>query len=160
MKPATVKELKAELHNRTENELIEICLTLSKFKKENKELLSYLLYNKNNELGYIHDVKDEIDTNFEEINKTSYFYIKKSVRKILRNVKKHIRYSKKKQTEVELLIHFCCKLKQMSPSYTKNTILINTFNKQIEMIEKSITILDEDLQFDYTIELEKLGLKY
>jgi len=53
------------------------------------------------------ELKTEIDDQFELINTSSYFYIKKSVRKILRMVKKYIRYSKQKETEVELLLHFC-----------------------------------------------------
>jgi len=156
MKAATVKELKTELGTRTEKELIEFCLKLSKFKKENKELLSYLLYDADNESGYIKDIKNEIDEQFDEINTTGYFFIKKSVRKILRNVKKYIRYSKKKETEVELLIYFCLKLKKFTPTYTKNVVLTNTYNRQLEMIEKAISTLDEDLQYDYGVELEKL----
>ena len=157
MKPATVKELKTELSTRSEKELVEICLKLSKFKKENKELLSYLLYDFDNEAGYIEDIKNEIDNEFDEINKTSYFFIKKSVRKILRNTKKYIRYSKKKETEVNLLTHFCLKLKELSPTYTNNTVLVNTFNKQVEMIEKAISTLDEDIQFDYKDDLDVLN---
>ena len=45
-----------------------------------------------------------------------YFYIKKSVRKILRMAKKYIRYSKNKETEIEILLHFCTVLKNMKPS--------------------------------------------
>ena len=107
MKAATVKELKTELSSRSPKELLEICLRLSKFKKENKELLTYLLFESDDEAGYIREVKNEIDQQFESINTKSFFYIKKSIRKILRNIKKYVRYSQKKQTEVELLIYFC-----------------------------------------------------
>ena len=157
MKAATVKELKTELILRSEKDLINICLRLSKFKKENKELLSYLLYDEGNEEGFIQDMKYEIDDQFDEINLTSYFFIKKTVRKILRNVKKHIRYSQKKTTEVELLIYFCMKLKTMKPTYTRNTILVNTLIKQKEMIEKAINSLEDDLQYDYKPQFEELN---
>ena len=43
MKAVNVSRLKTELNNRSPKELLEICLRLSKFKKENKELLTYLL---------------------------------------------------------------------------------------------------------------------
>ena len=156
MKAATVKELKTELSTRSEKELVEICLHLSKFKKENKELLSYLLYDADNESGYIKDIKNEVDIQFDEINTSSYFFIKKSIRKILRNIKKYIRYSKNKETEVELLMFFCHKLKNFTPTYTNNVVLTNTYNRQLEMIEKAISTLDEDLQYDYGVELEKV----
>lgn len=156
MKAATVKELKTELTHQSQAELVELCLQLSKFKKENKELLTYLLYEAENEEGFIESVKNEIDEQFELINTSSYFYIKKSVRKILRIVKKYIRYSKQKETEVELLLHFCYVLKNMQPSIFKNVSLTNIFNRQVLLIKKSIATLHEDLQYDYNLELEDL----
>ena len=157
MKAATVKELKTELTHQSQAELVELCLQLSKFKKENKELLTYLLYEAENEEGYIESVKNEIDEQFELINTSSYFYIKKSVRKILRIVKKYIRYSKQKETEVELLLHFCYVLKNMQPSIYKNVSLTNIFDRQVLLIKKSIATLHEDLQYDYNLELEDLA---
>ena len=156
MKAATVKELKQELSNRSQKELLELCLRLSKFKKENKELLTYLLYEESNEAAFIQNVKSEIEQEFELINKTSYYFIKKSVRKILRNTKKYIRYSKKKETEVELLIYFCSELNQMRPSIKRNKVLYNIYERQIETIKKAISTLHEDLQYDYEIELNEL----
>ncbi len=149
MKAASVKQIKNELQDRSKEDLLELCLHLSKFKKENKELLSYLLYDVDNESGYISDIKTEVDGQFEEININSYFYIKKSVRKILRNIKKYIRYSKKKETEAELLIYFCHKLKAMEPSINNNVTLQNIFHRQIILAKKAISKLHEDLQYDY-----------
>jgi len=156
MKAVTVKVLKDELVNRSPNELLEICLRLSKFKKENKELLTYLLFEASDEAAYIESVKRDIDEEFENINISSYYFIKKSVRKILRNIKKFVRYSKKKQTEVELLLYFCDKLKNFNPSIRRNQMLVNLYKRQILAIEKAIQTLHEDLQYDYTQELDVL----
>lgn len=156
MKAATVKELKTELQYRTKDELLELCLRLSRFKKENKELLTYLLFEADNESGYIESIQDEITEQFKLINTKSYFYIKKSVRKILRSAKKYIRYSKKKETEIEILLHFCKVLKEMQPSIHRNQTLQNIFNRQILLIKKTIDTVHEDLQYDYTIELNEL----
>ncbi len=156
MKAATVKEIKAELNFRSKSELLELCMRLSKFKKENKELLTYLLYEASDEAAFIKNIKIEIDQDFNLINTKTYYYIKKSVRKILRNVKKYIRYSKKKETEVELLIYFCTELKNMSPSIYDNVSLTNIFNRQISTIKKTVSSLHEDLQFDYGIEIKAL----
>lgn len=156
MKAATVNQLKKELSHQSKEELLELCLRLSKFKKENKELLTYLLYEADNETGYIENVKTEIDEQFQLINTSSYFYIKKSVRKILRMVKKYIRYSKNKETEVELLLHFCSVLKEMKPSMSRNVSLQNIFNRQILLIKKTAATLHEDLQYDYELELNEL----
>ncbi len=156
MKTATVSQLKKELLHRNPDELLELCLRLSKFKKENKELLTYLLFEGDDEAGYIAGVQEELDMWFSEINTSSYYYIKKSVRKILRNLKKYIRYSGNKETEVELLLYFCKQLKCFTPSIRRNTALTNLYERQLLFLEKKITLLHEDLQYDYGVLLQSL----
>lgn len=156
MNTATIKEIKEELKYRTPVELLELCLRLSRFKKENKELLTYLLFNANDERAYIDRIKEEIDHQFNTINKTSYYYIKKSVRKILSTTKKYIRYSQKKTTEVELLIYFCTKLKLFKPSITHNVALQNIYKRQVEQLKKTLAGMHEDLQFDYEEDMRGL----
>ncbi|QCE42366.1 hypothetical protein [Psychroserpens sp. NJDZ02] len=156
MKAVSVVTIRKELKHKTNEELAELCLRLSRFKKENKELLTYLLFEADSEAGYIETVKAEIDEQFELINTDSFFYIKKSVRKILRNTKKHIRYSLNKETEVELLLYFCKKLRTMKPSISRNTTLTNLYDRNIEAITKKILALHEDLQYDYNLELEDM----
>ena len=156
MKAATVSQLKKELQYKDQSDLINLCLRLSKFKKENKELLTYLLFESDDEEGYIVTVKDQIDELFSEINTNSYFYIKKSVRKILRILKKYIRYSGEKETEVVLLLYFCEKLKEFRPSIRRNTTLMNLYERQLVFIEKRIGLLHEDLQYDFGLELNEL----
>ena len=57
MKAASLSELKKELSSRPPQELLELCLRLTKFKKENKELLTYLLYEASNEPAFVKSVK-------------------------------------------------------------------------------------------------------
>lgn len=156
MKPANVRQIKQELQNRSPEELIQLCLRLAKFKKENKELLTYLLFEAQDEEDYIRSVKHDLDEQFEQINTKSFYFIKKSVRKILRQLRRYIRYSLKKETEVELLLYFCFKLKTMNPSISRSRILTNLYARQLMAIQKKIPKLHEDLQADYTMELEKL----
>ncbi|APZ47881.1 hypothetical protein BW723_16965 [Polaribacter reichenbachii] len=156
MKAVTIKQLKDELSHKSADELKELCLHLSRFKKENKELLTYLLFESHNEEGYIQSIKDQMDEQFSDINTKSYFYIRKSVRKILSLTKKFIRYSKKKETETELLLYFCKKLKEMKPSINRSQRLQNVFDAQVRMINKAIEKLHEDLQYDYQLELDEL----
>ncbi|NJB81713.1 hypothetical protein [Wenyingzhuangia aestuarii] len=156
MDTANIKQLKTELNHLDRNELIEIVLRLSKFKKENKELLTYLLFETQNEEEYIHEIKLEVDELFKSMNTTSYFYMKKTIRKILKLIKTYIRYSNVKETEVELLLYFCKKLTTLRPSITKNQQLLNLFHRELKLIEKKMTTLHEDLQFDYKTRLENL----
>ena len=156
MKAASISEIRKELKDRGHQDLVALCLRLAKFKKDNKELLTYLLYEADDESGYIRTVQEEMDAQFDQITTRSYYFIKKSVRKILRNLKKYIRYSGNKQTEVELLMYFCRKLKNMSPPMRRSTVLVNMYEGQIRMIRKAMAKLHEDLQFDYEEELAEL----
>tara|TARA_B110000438_G_scaffold174085_1_gene166358 strand:- start:2685 stop:3158 length:474 start_codon:yes stop_codon:yes gene_type:complete len=156
MKTATIKEIKDELQHFPKEDLLEFCLRMGKFKKENKELLTYLLFEASNEAYYIEGLKKNIDLQFEQVNTKTYYFIKKSVRKILRDIKKHIRYSKNKETAIELLIYFCKKLAAFSPSMNNSIALRNIYDRQLIIIKKTIKELDEDLQYDYGRELENL----
>lgn len=156
MKAVTVKEIGEELLNRSPKELRDLCLRLSRFKKENKELLTYLLFEASDEEAYIANVKKEIDEQFTLVNKKTNYLIKKGLRKILKNIRKYNRYSQNKKTEVDLLIYFCVKLKKFSPSVFRNTSLNNLYHSQIEAIRKKVSALHEDLRFDYEAELEAL----
>ncbi len=156
MKAASISQLKQEMKNRSFNELLEICLRLARFKKENKELLTYLLFEVQDEQTYIESIKKEIDRQFQEINKSNIYFAKKSIRKIARTTNKFIRYSGCKQTEVELLMHFCKRLKDSGISMNKSIALNNIYIRQIQKIKKAISALHEDLQYDYGEELKPL----
>jgi len=157
MKAVTVKEISQELFNLTPKELRNLCLRLARFKKENKELLTYLLFESADEASYIESVKKEIDLQFEQVNKKSYYFIKKGLRRILLNTGKYIRYSHSRKTEVDLLIFYCSKLKKFTPSIQRNTALRNLYLRQIATIREKIGSLHEDLQYDYELEVEALN---
>ena len=156
MKTATVKELKEELKFRSDEDLMKIVLRLSRFKKENKELLTYLLYDAEDEDGYIREIKEEVDLGFEEINKANLYYIKKGCRKNLKQIKKYIRYSKKKETEAELLLYFCSKIKELQPKQRSSQQMINMYDRQLAIATKAMSTLHEDLQYDFKLEIEQL----
>jgi hypothetical protein len=156
MKIASIITIKKELQHLPKEDLLELCLRLGKFKKENKALLTYLLFEAHDEDGYITSVKSSLDELFDGINTDSYFYMKKTIRKILRQIRVYSRYSNKKSTEVELLLYFCEQLNELRPSIHRNRTLSNLYQRQILALEKKISVLHEDLQYDYNLQLEAL----
>lgn len=156
MKAPSLAILKKELKHRSPEELEAICLRLARFKKENKELLGYLLFEVDDETHYVLGVKKYISEAFTEINTHSFHYIKKSIRKILRETKKYIRYSSVKETEIELLLHFCKAMSSFKPSIEDNAAMMRLYHNQIKLIERKLEGLHEDLQYDYSQELLQL----
>lgn len=158
MKAATLNELKQELQELPPNRVLEMTLRLGRFKKENKELLTYLLFEAHDEQTYIRNIKEEIDNQLTIMNKSNIYLVKKSVRKILRTINKFIKYSGLKETEVELRIYYCIQLKRSGLPIKKSQQLINLYQNQIKKINIAIAKLHEDLQHDYLSELEELKL--
>lgn len=156
MKAATLSELKKDLQNMPADEVVELCLRLGRFKKENKELLTYLLFEAVDEEAYISGIKEEVNQHFKEINYSNIYFAKKSMRKILRIINKYVRYSGIKQTEVELLIFYCEHLKNSPISIQESAALTNLYNRLVEKIKKTLGGLHEDLQFDYQDRIENL----
>ncbi len=156
MKAASLSELKNELKSLAQPRLLELCVQMAKYRKENKELLTYLLFEAHDENSYISGVKEMIDELFAGINRYNLYQAKKTLRKILRETNKHIKYSGKKQTEVELLIYYCQKFKTCGVRYRSSTTLANLYDRQLLKIAKSISQLHEDLQYDFKEELKPL----
>lgn len=156
MKASSISQIKKELKYASKEELIEIVLRIGKYKVENKELLSYLLFDSSDEQGYIDKIKVYMDFQFEIINRENYYFIKKSVRKILRVTKRFIKYSKNIETETTLLIHFCKNLEEMDPSYKCNQVLSNMYFRQLSLIEKNLEKMHEDLSYDFRREVDLL----
>lgn len=158
MNAATLHELKKEMERLDAEALTAFCLRLARFKKDNKELLTYLLYEAEDESGYVAHVKSDIDELFEALPKdNNLYFLKKSIRKILRLVNKQIKYSGNKQTELELRIHFCQSLKNSGIKFQKNPVLVNLYSQQIKKIHAALAKLPEDLQFDYQRSIKQLG---
>lgn len=72
MKTATLAEIKKELKHRSTDEVMALCLRLGRFKKENKELLTYLLFEAESEETYRQSIKEMIDDGFKSISATNY----------------------------------------------------------------------------------------
>lgn len=157
MKAATLNELKLELNNTSQEQLVALCARLARFKKENKELLTYLLFESFDEQAYVENIKKEVLEQFSEINVSSLYFVKKSLRKILRALNKYIRYTDSAETEVKLLLFFCSTLKASGIAFESNTVIKNMYQNQLKKIAKVIATMHEDLQYEYTKEVNWLS---
>jgi hypothetical protein len=156
MKSATLNELKKELQELSPKQIQELCIRLAKYKKDNKELLTFLLFEAHDEQAYIQGIKEEIDELFTQVNRSSVYLAKKTLRKIVRTANKYIRYSGSKTVELEVLIYFCQKIKQSGIAIHSSTVLENLYEQQLKKIRKALSTLHEDLQYDYRQELESI----
>lgn len=156
MRSSTIQEIKQELVTLKPAELTGLCLRLARFKKENKELLTYLLFEAQDEENYIRSIKQEIEELYGTVNLDHLYFAKKTLRKIVRVINKFSRYSGNKQTDIELRIFFCRQLLDTGIPFRRNAVISNIYDGQLKKIRAALATLHEDLQHDYQKEIEPL----
>ena len=158
MNVVSVPDLRKKIKYIDRQNLENLCLRLARYKIENKELITYFLFESKNEFEYVIGIKKIIDKYFDEIKTANYYYLKKYIRKILRRIKKFSKYSNNPETEVELILHFCVRMNDINLSFKKNKTLNNILKIQIKNIRKKITKLHCDLQFEYNVKIDNLNI--
>lgn len=158
MSSVSLKEIKSSLEHLNHEELITVVSRLAKFKKENKELITYLLFDAKDEESYIQSVKDQLEIAFETLNIESMYIAKKNIRKIIRMVNRFIKYSEHKSTEVILLIHVCDKIINSGLNMNKSQALINVYHALLKRIKVAVSNFHEDLQYDFNKEIAKINI--
>ncbi len=148
-------DIKKELQFHDKSYLVELCLRLGRYKKENKELLAYLLFDADNERGFIDNVVAETGFMFSQLPSNNY-QMAKSMRKILRLLSKYIKFMGSKEAEIEFLLSFCRNYIEYADRRGSYKPMRLIFTRQLEKIVKAIAKLHEDLQFDYTQEYDAI----
>ncbi len=152
MKAATISQLKKELAKLDHDDLLDVCVRMAKFKVESKELLTYLLMRADDEIGYANDLCSEIDLHLNTPGRIH----KKTLRKVVRWMDKSLRFSGDKETELQVRIHFCQRIKVKRISFGNCRISANMYATQLKKIDKVIDKVHPDLQFDYTRQMSEL----
>ena len=159
MKSASLHELKKELQLLPATELVDLCVTLAKYKKDNTDFLNYLLFQSHDAAEFVVEIKEEMDAYFQELRSQPNLYcVKKSLRKLLRLLTRYCKYLNYKGLAAELHIYFCAKLKQSNIPFRKSQLLVNMYEQQLKKINTLISSLHEDLQNDYLRDLETIQL--
>jgi hypothetical protein len=154
MTSASIQEIKKELRTLDAEALQGFCMCLAKYKKENKELLNYLLFEAHNEQAYVDNVKEEIRAMFAALPAGNIYYVKKSLRKILRFANRQIKYTGIRQTELDVRIFLCTNMKEAKIPRQPGAVLFNLYQQQLKKIEGLLDKLPEDVRADYDREMK------
>lgn len=152
MKAESIAVLKKALLRLEHGELLETCVRLIRFKKENKELLTYLLFLSDDEPSFVAYLCEEIDEAFllrPDMHK-------KTLRKLIRWMDKCVRISGVKETEVQVRIHFCRALNESETHYRRSRVMTNMYIGQIKKATRAIEKFHEDVKREYEHELHEL----
>lgn len=150
-----LQDIKKELQHLSALQLADLCLRLARHKKENKELMAYLLFEADNPAAFIEKVKAEVGFMFSQMPVQSY-NAAKYMRKILRLIGKYVKFIASKEAEIDLLINFCDNYLQYADRKSSYKPLRLILTRQIEKIKATISKLHEDVQADYINEYQQL----
>lgn len=157
MKFASLAEVKKELQLLPPKRLQDLCLRLAKYKKENKELLAFLLFEDDNKQVFIEELKNELEDEFRAMKEQgNHYYLKKNLRRVLRILNRYIKYLDDRALSVQLMIWFCGKMREYRLPLRASAQLRNIYEQQVKKTEKLIEGLHEDLQHDYLSLLPEL----
>lgn len=156
MESASLADIRKELKSLSREELVDLCNQLAKYKRENKEFLNYLLFDSANEDDYVRRIKVDVAEAFSATNTSGFYLAKKSIRRALRIATKYIKYSDRKETELDVLLFFCEEMNDLDLQWSRSKVLVNLYNRQVVRIKKVYAELHEDLQFDFQRRLERL----
>ncbi len=154
MKAASIAQLKKELVKLDHGELLEACLRLARFKKDNKELLTYVLFLSQNESAFVNSICDEID---EQFSLTPNAH-KKTLRKLIRWINKCMRFTKVKDTEIQVRLHFCRALRASKTPIRKSKVVVNMYNGQLKKVRAVIEKLHQDIKNEVERQVQELEL--
>lgn len=152
MQAASIAEIRKALVQLDQGELLDACLRLARFKKDNKELLTYLLFLSQDEQAYVSYLCGEID---EQFAMTPNMH-KKTLRKMIRWMDKCLRFSGAKETELEVRLYFCLALKRSDTPYRRHKVMTNMFTGQLRKIHKTLESLHPDVRAEYRGEIDAL----
>lgn len=141
-------DLKKELQHLSPAEIAALCLRMVRFKKENKELLTYLLFKADDPEAFVQEYKAEMDEQFKQLPGKSYHTVK-ALRKIALQMNNQIRYAGSETVKVELLLHFCHNYIDYVYYHSSYKPLHNVFYRFAEKVKLAIQKMHEDLQHDY-----------
>jgi len=149
MKIPSLANIKKELVQRNEAELVDLVLQLSKLNRDNKAYVYFKLFEADDQELYLTMVKEDLEEAFQNANLKSYFTAKKSAQAIRRMMNKSLKLTKEKVTTIELIFFFCEKIIEFGYLKFNHPVINNLYASQVKKIEKLVAGLHEDLQFDY-----------
>ena len=156
MDSASLAQIRKELKTLSPEEVSELCNKLIKYKRDNKELINYLLFETQDEDSYVARIKEEVSEAFAATNTRGFYLAKKSIRRALRIANKYIKYSEVPETEVDVLLHFCEEMRDLGLDFKRSKVMSNLYERQVVKIKDVYSDLHEDLQFDFRARVEQL----
>lgn len=149
MQPSSTKSIKTALQEQDKKALIDIIMELIRAKKVNKEQVSYLLFQASDHVEYVSGIKKMIEEAFDSMNTSSLYFVKKSLRSIIRSATKFIKYANDPVVEAEVFIFLAQQIIRLDIPVKKHQVMLNMYNALMQKIRKAHQSMHPDLQYEF-----------
>ncbi len=160
MKAASIKQLRTEIGNLPPHKLAALTERLIKYKKDNKELASYIIFYEEDEAGFADDVETALEEQFGLINFKTAFFAKKGLRKMIRIANKFLRYTPNKSTQARIIMDVLSRLALIPASLKKNTQIKNMQVSLLKKLDDILLQVHQDERHDFEKQLKEKKYQY
>ena len=157
MDKCSIASIRKELKNLEREELVLVCLRLARYKKDNKELVSFLVFQRNEE-EFILEVKTEIHFEFTGLKLLSAFQQKKILQKSIRKINKYSKFCLSKTFDLVMFMFICQSLRDSGISLYSHTFAGTIYKKILLKASKIHSTLHEEIQGDFNEDLLHLAI--
>ncbi|MBL7926347.1 MAG: hypothetical protein JNK61_05495 [Bacteroidia bacterium] len=154
-KAVSISQIKQAVQTMPAKQLHELVLRLARFKKDNNDMLTYLIFQADDTDAYINEVNETVTAWFLEMNKSNVYLIKKTVRKTIRLIDKKIKFAALPKVTVEICMHWCQCFLANNFHKKQATVLDNLYISQVKKMEKAYNLLHPDVQMDYSAQMQR-----
>ncbi|WP_137403766.1 hypothetical protein [Echinicola rosea] len=156
MKLPSLANIKKELQHLTSEELVDLLMETAKFTKDNKQFVYFKVFGRENPQFFQQMVEEELAESFEAANMDHAYFAKKSAQANRRKLNKYLKFTKDKTVQLELIAYFCKALISYKYLEFDHQVIQNLYDLQVSKIQKIVSTLHPDLQFDYQLLVEEV----
>jgi hypothetical protein len=153
-----IHEIRVKTNELSVESMHRLLTRLMRFKRENKELVAFELFVRDEPEAWFADIRKECHATLDDMNTSHPYFMKKTLRKLIRTVKTYARYAGDPAIEAELL---CILLEAFHQrrlhEHTADKIQKIVTDTQVRL-QKIIAKLHDDLQYDFIRRLANLSI--
>jgi len=108
-------------------------------------------------MEYAEEVKGLMDDALQNLNTSSAFLAKKTLRKILKIAADNARFSSNAEIAAELTLHALSILNALPSKLMRATVIANMKKAQLKKMETTLAELHPDLEYEYRSRFDNLN---
>lgn len=152
----SLRDIREELKLLDRKDLEDTIVELAKLNRQNKRSIAVKLASRHDASVVLDSFKEELNLLFGQANASNYFLAKKAIQAIRRKMNQNLTLTKDKSQQVELLFHFCDRMREEGYLAFRHPVIDNVYLMQFRKADKILEGLHDDIRYDFAEKLDAL----